>query len=474
MKTIAIIGGGFSGTLTAVNLSRMSDQPLRVVIINAKRPLGRGTAYGTSRPEHLLNVAARNMSALPDFPTHFFDWLRTRVEFNDMPDKELREMFAPRRVYGDYLRGLLATVLNPIDTRCQVHVETINDEAVDIAIDDHDHATVLLKSGESVEADQVLLATGVQPPSSFPSDAPLGHDSRYCADPWADLQSKLPPPGRRIVLLGTGLTMVDVVLTLGKLGWEGKIVAVSRNGMLPKSHFRGIAYEDYIPENAESLGLHGLIQLIEKHCDRLRQMSQNPAIAVDKLRPHTQRLWQSFSKEEKLEFRGKYAARWNVTRHRIAVAIHDAITDALDCGRLKVVAGSIEKLAPNEQNIEVLLRDADGAEFSQSGDLVVNCTGVQSRFSKAGLPLFDNLLRKELVCSDELDMGLLVNDDFAVIGGDGQPSQVLYAMGPLLLGQLWETIAVPELRGQAMRVAENMLEREPVAVEEADVIEYYI
>lgn len=474
MKTIAIIGGGFSGTMTAVNLARLSDHPLRVVIINTKRPLGRGTAYGTSRSEHLLNVAARNMSALPDFPAHFVDWLRSRSEFNDTPDEELRQMFAPRRIYGDYLRGLLATCLDPIDARCQVKVETIDDEAVDIVVDAEDNATVVLKGGDSIDADQILLATGNQPPGSFSSDSPLGHDARYCADPWADWHCNLPESGGRIVLLGTGLTMVDVVLTLGELGWDGEIVAVSRNGMLPKSHFRGIAYEDYIPEDAESLGLEGLLRLVTQHCDRLKQMSQNPAIAIDKLRPHTQRLWRSLSTAEKQEFLSRHASDWNVTRHRIAVSIHDTVTDALDCGRLQVVAGTIERLVPNEQSIEIVLRDADGNESSQSGDLVINCTGPQSQFSQTGLPLFDNLLRKKLVCSDELDLGIQVDSDFAVIGGDGKPSRLLYAIGPLLKGSLWETTAVPELRGQAMRVAENMLEREPVAVEEVEVIEYYI
>jgi uncharacterized NAD(P)/FAD-binding protein YdhS len=121
-----------------------------------------------------------------------------------------------------------------------------------------------------------------------------------------------------------------------------------------------------------------------------------------------------------------------------------------------------------------MLKDDDGKESSQSGDLVINCTGPQSRFSQTNLPLFDNLLATGLVTSDDLDMGIKVDDDFAAIDSDGRPSQLLYAIGPLLKGSLWETTAVPELRGQAMRVAEVLLQREPIAVEQADVIEYYI
>ena len=472
MNTIAIIGGGFCGTMAAVNLSRLSDHPLRVVIVNYRRPLGRGTAYGTTRSEHLLNVAARNMSALPDLPSHFLDWLRSRSEYGNTPDAELRELFAPRRVYGDYLRGLLANYLNPIDARCQVEIESIEDEAVGVTIDGD--ATVLLRSGGKVHADRVVLATGNQPPGTFPSSSPLRHDPRYRSDPWSEWLSRLPPPGGRVVLLGTGLTMVDIVLTLQSIGWDGEILAVSRNGSLPKSHFRGIAYDNFLPADAESLGLAGLRQLVKKHCDRLRQMSQNPAIAIDKLRPHTQRLWRSLSTDDKREFIRHDASEWNATRHRIAVAIHSRITDALDSARLQIIAGTIERLVPGEQQIEVVLRDREGNQVRQSGDLIINCTGPHTRLSEAALPLFDNLLAKGLVQIDELDMGILVDNDFAAINAEGDSPGVLYAIGPLLKGSLWETTAVPELRGQAMRLAEILLQREPSKVEAHDVIEYYI
>lgn len=461
--------------MTAVNLGRLSDHPLRVVVINAKRPLGRGTAYGTMRPEHLLNVAARNMSALPDLPSHFVDWLQSRSEFSAVPIEDLREMFAPRRVYGDYLRGLLASCMTPIDTRCQVQLESVDDEAIDVRVNgDGGGVAVLLKGGDAIEADQIVLATGNQSPGSFPSPSPLRHDPRYRSDPWDEWLSRLPPRGGRIVLLGTGLTMVDIVLTLGEIGWDGEIIAVSRNGMLPKSHFRGIAYDDFIPDDAESLGLSGLRKLLQQHCDRLKQMSQNPGIAVDKLRPHTQRLWRSLTTEEKQEFLTRDAAAWNVTRHRIATSIHNRITDALEAGKLQVISGAIEELVPRDEHIEVVLRECDGKQFSCEGDLVINCTGPQSRFSQTGLPLFDNLLAAGLVSSDELDLGIRVDENFAVIGRDDRPSNFLYAIGPLLKGSLWETTAVPELRGQAMRVAGTLLEHDPFSIEEQDVIEYYI
>src|SRR5205807_2641111 len=107
VNTVAIIGGGFCGTMAAVNLARLTRSPLRIIVINAGSPLGRGVAYGTSQGEHLLNVAARNMSAFPDQPNHFLEWLGTRSEYNSVPEAALREQFLPRRTYGDYLQSLL-------------------------------------------------------------------------------------------------------------------------------------------------------------------------------------------------------------------------------------------------------------------------------------------------------------------------------------------------------------------------------
>ena len=465
MKTIVIVGGGFSGTIAAVDLARLAHDPLRVVIVNANRPLGRGTAYSTTRNEHLLNVAARNMSALPDYPEHFLGWLRSRSEFSSLTDHDLREMYVPRKIYGDYLCGLLATCQQPIDARCNVTVQTITNNGV---------IQVCLERGEPIDANQVLLATGNQPLRSFPSDAPLSHDPRYRSDPWQDWVSRLPGSGGTIILLGSGLTMVDVVLTLNELQWDGKIIALSRNGMPPQSHFRGIAYEDYMPDNAYEMSLDQLRAIVRKHCDQLRQMSQNSAIAIDKLRPHTQQLWQNLTTEEKQSFLAEDAALWNVTRHRIASSIDDVVTDALDSGRLTLRKGTIQRLAPNEENIEVVLCDPQDNSFSEFGDLVINCTGPQSSFSNAGITWFDNLLEKGLVCTDDLDMGLQVDERFSVIQSNGEPSGWMFAMGPLLKGSLWETTAVSELRGQAMRIAEILLERAPAEVPQQDVLEYYI
>jgi uncharacterized NAD(P)/FAD-binding protein YdhS len=129
---IAIVGGGFSEVMTAVNLARLSVRPIRVTVINYRRPAGRGVAYGTRRPEHLLNVAARNISAFRDEPEHFLRWLRTRSEFDTVPEIELRERFIPRMVYGDYLRSVMHHHLQSADGMTPITTAFVAGEVLDI------------------------------------------------------------------------------------------------------------------------------------------------------------------------------------------------------------------------------------------------------------------------------------------------------------------------------------------------------
>jgi uncharacterized NAD(P)/FAD-binding protein YdhS len=482
VKTIAIIGGGFSGTMTAVNLARLGNRPLQVFVINSGRPAGRGVAYGTRRPEHLLNVAARNMSAFPDHPNHFLDWLRTRSEYADLPDIVLREVFAPRRVYGDYLRSLALTCMTPVQAPTPVRIEFIDDSAVDITNGVGGRASVSLASGKDVAADRVVLATGNQRPTPLPNAvAPFRHPA-YFDDPWVDWEGQLSNPDRDVILLGTGLTMVDVFLTLSEAGWRGTVSAVSRNGLLPLSHFRGIEYPDFPPQDPERLGLSGLVKQMERHCVLLRQLGANPAICVDKLRPHTQRIWQQFSDDDKRQFCARHAARWNVIRHRVAEPIHARLMDAVSAGRLRIQKGRIESLNDGGSSVRVTIVGEEGARTTLTGDLVVNCTGPQASFSSGTDGLFQNLIARGLVRADKLDMGIEVDTDFAVAERDGRRSDFLYALGPLLRGSLWETTAVPELRGQAMRVAQILLQEvHPTPAQSvtltptyADVIEYCI
>lgn len=464
---IAIIGGGFSGVLTAVNLVRLSRQPLHLTLINHNRPTARGVAYGTRRMEHLLNVAARNMSAFPDLPDHFVQWLRTRSEYDTTPDSELRERFIPRMIYGDYLRSLMQQYLQcPADSSL-VSVDFVEDEAVNVGAD----GTITLSGGLEITAGRIVLATGNEAPAELPGSETLHDHDAWIGNPWQSWEQRLPSHGSTIILLGTGLTTVDALITLRTLGWQGMVHAISRNGWLPNAHFRGIEYPDFPPNGVDlaKLGLKKLVSLIELHCARLRELGANPAIIVDKMRPHTQRIWGRFTLEERVEFARQHASRWNVLRHRIAPEIHAQVATAQLTGQLQVHPASIERVEADGQKVRVHL----SGDKSLAGDLVINATGPHTRFTATTSMLLQNLLRSGLVTPDDMQMGARIDPDHTIIDRDGQRSKLFLALGPLLRGTLWETIAVPELRGQARRVAETLLDQPVASVSQAAVMMEY-
>jgi uncharacterized NAD(P)/FAD-binding protein YdhS len=472
-QRIAIIGGGFSGIMTAVNLARLSTESLRVFVINQQRLSGRGVAFGTRRPEHLLNVAARNMSAFPDAPDHFLQWLRTRSEFETVPEHELRERFMPRMIYGDYLRSLMLHHFQGEGQDALVKAEFLEGDAIDIEVDPEGGATIRLAECGEVKADRIVLACGNEAPAELPGSEKLQGHPAWVANPWMPWHERLPGADGTIILLGTGLTTVDALITLRSLGWLGRMHAVSRHGWFPESHFRGIDYPDFPPPGVDpaALSLKQLRALIQEHCERLRERGANPAIVVDKMRPYTQRVWRNLSREDRLEFMRNDAARWNILRHRIAPEIHAQITSSQLTGQLQVHAARIERVAPEGARAKVLLEG--GATLT--GDLIINATGPQTQFSATRSTLLQNLMRRGLIVPDDMDMGVKVDDDHSVMTGDGEKSELLLAMGPLLRGTLWETIAVPELRGQARRVAEVLVGAPTTPAEDlSELIEYMI
>ncbi|MCB1076501.1 MAG: hypothetical protein KDM64_01625, partial [Verrucomicrobiae bacterium] len=294
----------------------------------------------------------------------------------------------------------------------------------------------------------------------------------WVGNPWSDWERNLPESTGTIILLGTGLTTVDAIITLRALGWLGTMHAVSRHGWLPHAHFRGVDYAEFPPAGVDlaSLGLEPLIELMEKHCQILREAGHNPAIIVDKMRPHTQRIWHEFSLEERHTFARDHAARWNVLRHRIAPEIHAQVAGSQITGQLRVHSAMIERVEAAGDRIRVCLDDGKELE----GDLVINATGPQTRFTATRSGFLQNLLHRGLVSPDDMDMGIKIDPEHRVIGQDGQSSGRLLALGPLLRGTYWETIAVPELRGQARRVAETLLEVATLSEPEPVMMEYMI
>jgi len=266
VRRVAIVGGGASGTLQALHLAKagLCD----VTLIERSRRPGRGVAYSTRRPEHLLNVPARRMSALADDPDHFTRWFADRA--GGTP-----EDFAPRMLYGDYLAGLLA----------EAGIESVAGEATDLA------DGVLLADGRNIEADAIILAPGNFKPATPRGIDPGALGAFWVDDPWAEGIADGLGAGDIVMLVGTGLTAIDAALTLDAAGFAGRIVALSRRGLVPRAH--GMREPMVAPCEDLPPSCTGMLRRVRFRSDETGWRS-----AVHELRSVTQALWGAASDEE--------------------------------------------------------------------------------------------------------------------------------------------------------------------------------
>lgn len=442
--TVAIVGGGASGALVATQLSRrLHPDGLRIVIVERRAQTGRGLAYSTRSDLHRLNVPAEKMGAFPRDGEHFLRWAQRTV-----PDAA-RGQFLPRRLYGDYLVGVLADAV--ARARPGIEVVTVRDDATGADVDaggPRPGVTLHLRDGEPVRADRLVLATGNLPPAPAPgADPELAADDRYHGDPWDPALVPAAMGEDTVLLVGTGLTMIDLALLLGVPGGPRRLRAVSRNGLLPRAHVDGPApvplpYE--LPHGP--FGLDELLADVERRIDAAGDWRP----VIDSLRPVTNRIWQRLPEADRERFVSEVARHWEVRRHRMAPEIATALGALLDAGRLTLQAASIEALRPVEGGIEVAF--ADGETFTV--DRVVNCTGPSLQMGIAGEPLLAGLLDAGHVRPGPFGLGLDHESRGALVTAAGTPSRVLYGIGPVRKGHLWETTAVPEIRAQAFELAD--------------------
>ncbi|GMU00404.1 FAD/NAD(P)-binding protein [Corallococcus caeni] len=483
-QDIIIIGAGASGTLLAACLLRGARSPLRVALVERGERLGRGVAYSTTSARHLLNVPAGRMSAWVEDPEHFLRWLR--VEAPDTPPSA----FAERRRYGQYLESVLKE--SAARAAPGVQLETPRDE-VTAVVDTADGVKVSLASGATLEARSVVLALGNALPADLRvPDGGLYASPRYHRSPWMDGALEGIGAGESVLLVGTALTMVDTVLSLGERGHQGTVHALSRHGLLPHPHR---AHGAKTPAAAEPLRIRELLRSVRREMDRCRDAeTASPSAedvvpfstlrirdvlhamrqevdaqtaagadwraAVDALRPVTTPLWQRLSEPERRRFLRHLRAYWEVHRHRMAPEIHDALDAWRREGRLVLHAGHVLGFELEPDAVAVRLRPRGEREAQVLRvQHVINCTGPESSPASRSQPVLRGLLEAGQARADALGIGLATAGDGAVLDARGQPSAHLFTLGPPRRGDLWETTAVPEIRSQARDLADHLLRR---------------
>jgi uncharacterized NAD(P)/FAD-binding protein YdhS len=441
----AVIGGGFSGTMAALQLRRHlpADQPVLLVERDAAAA-GRGLAYGTTDPHHLLNVPAGSMSAFPDQPGHFLAWLQgqPRAAFGPLCDGPAPGAFVPRRLFGAYIRELLEAALAQGGLR--------------LATAEIDRLQPLPGGGFRLEgpglgasARRVVLATGNPPP---------GRDQLpwLAGDPWGPGALDGIDPGAALLLVGAGLTMADLVLTLRRSrGHHGPIHVVSRHGWAPLPHASLLPAAPWpMPEWPADIPLSSLLRA-------LRQMAREAAAqgvpwqaVPDGLRLQLQRLWRGASLERRQRFARHLRSLWGAHRHRLAPAVAQALAES----GIQLRAARLAGWAPAADGVTARLRPRGGGpEERLTVARILLCIGPGEDRGWMGEPPMAGLLAEGLARPDPLGVGLDIDpDSFALRDARGATIPDLYAIGPGLRAVLWEATAVPELRGFAATLAARM------------------
>jgi uncharacterized NAD(P)/FAD-binding protein YdhS len=450
--TVAIVGAGASGTLLAAQLLRAGGA--RVVLIERGASIGRGVAYGTSFAGHLLNVPAASMSGLPDDPDHFLRFLREQHDPATEPTT-----FVPRMVFGSYLEAVLAES-ERLAAR-GASLERRRGEVAGIAGD-----VLTLADGSRLRADRVVLALGNLPPRDppLPEGGWPADPARCIRDPWSPgaVEHRAAGP---VLLVGTGLTMVDIALQVQEREPGQRIVALSRSGLLPHVHRAGGAPPSSgLPVPAPTPSLVALLRFVRSAAVVAELSGGDWRDAVNALRPVTAELWAGLPREEQRRFLVRLARYWDIHRHRLAPQVATAVEELTNSGQLALMAGGILSVTPESDGLAVRVRErSSGRERTLRVACVVNCTGPNGDVRSGGSRLLDALQASGAVRAHPLALGLDTCSDGALRDAQGQASKTLFAIGPLRRGELWETTAIPEIRSQAQVLARRLVQQRTLA-----------
>jgi len=471
LPTVVVVGGGFSGAMTAAQILRRANaagRSLRVALIERQGAVGEGLAYSTRDLSHLLNVPAGRMSAWPDRPDDFVQWASRRCRTVTAAD------FLPRQWYGEYVRATMLAAANQPNATASLTV--LFDEVRRIARHPDGGWMVNFARGVSLPADAVVLAIGHRPPPDPIGRLWNGPRNRFIADPWRPFAANPIRADEPVVILGTGLTAVDAVLSLTQEARTAPITLISRRGLVPQAHA-----EAPVP----AADLNGLVAALLAAPEglriatlfrRLKQLArqlgagQDWRSIIDGLRPHTASLWRALSVAERRVFLRHLRPYWEVHRHRMAVDVARRFRTLLEQGTVRVLAGTVSAAQAEENCVRLYVRDRGDERLREiRAAWVVNCTGPAASNSAESNPAIGSLLVHGWVRPDELALGLDTNAEGNAIDAQGVAAQDLFVVGTLRKPSLWETTAVPELRNQAAGVAERILELTKAACVENDV-----
>lgn len=422
---VVIVGGGAAGVITATHLLQHAeeDHPVDVTIVEQAPEIGPGLAYRTEHPLHTLNNFAGRLSAIDGDPDHLLRWCA------DVGVPATPTSFLGRATYGQYLGDVLETSPVPAGSALRRMRGTVIDLEAGST-----ETTVRLSCGWSLGADAVVLALGNPPPRRQPGFEQLGN--RYVDDPWTEDLAERVHGCDEVLLLGTGLTMVDIVAELSAACPTTRFTAVSRHGLLPEAHRRGsLRLHDIY--NPGTTTLDTLIESVRSRIQEVEEVGGDWRDVVDSVRACANTLWQQLPAADQDWFVANLARHWEIARHRMSPDMANLIDRLRTQGTLRVAT----------------LDRADVSRFAT----VVNCTGPQPVPTRGWNPLVDSLLDRGAIRAHRLGLGLDLDLHGRVVDAQGHINPSTYVVGAARRGVEWEVAAIPDLRVQAAAVADRLL-----------------
>jgi uncharacterized NAD(P)/FAD-binding protein YdhS len=445
---VAIVGGGFAGTVLALHLVRSLGSG-HVAIVEPRAELGSGLAYSATDEVHRINVTARQMGVSAEAEDRFIDWLEKwypAVVGGGLGASQPSRTFVQRRWFGEFVRERLGAAL----AGSKVKLEHHSTSAKDARVIESGLELMLANGGRLRALCAVVAASHGVPglPSGFP--AALADAPGFIADPWQADEVKRIPSEADVLILGTGLTMADVTGSLLANAHRGRIRAVSRHGLLsrPASVVANPVALDFAswPAGPVTVHLRRLrheIELLEKEGGSWRDVFTT-------LRERSTDLWSKLSIEEKQRFVRHLKSFYDVHRYRMAPDLAGRIEAAREAGQVEVLAGRLRSARRDRVGflVEVKRRGSSEAVRWQCR-AIVNCTGPRAGLGPDSSDFLGALVARGLAYPDPLGLGLTVDRDGRVYG----LSRSLFALGPLTRERFGDVVGAPEIAEQAQRLA---------------------
>lgn len=456
---ILIIGGGLSGTMLAVQLLRLPGQR-RILIIEPRAELGRGEAYSAVELGHTLNGNAARMSVDPDNPDDLTQWLTAHIAAGGWPESaeqnvSVSELFPPRGLFGVYVQQRLAEA-RVVGARHGSSVEHVRAEVVDLQTD-ADSVQLTLNDGQHLNGAFAVLATGMFPAARTPQKDSSGLNAA-ALDPWDVAAMRQLDPQSTVLIIGSGLTMVDAVVSLEQAGHRGPIDVFSRHGLLPHVRRQPPAWVDFLAQDPGIRTPRQLLHELRRHCRDAIAQGIDWQAPLDTVRANIGRLWSQATDVQRRQF-VRHVRPWWESHHHRSPPLSAALVERLhNEGRLRIQAASFKGLEPSTQSgVSIRIRPRGESETRVvHGAALINSSGIEYDWRRVARPLPQQLLARGLVRPGPLALGITAAVDGAVLNAEGQVASRLFAMGPPLRGMWWESTAVTDVALQAKALAARL------------------